>query len=57
MNQQELQQPFFARFLDSQHKQEEYHSEQQADPWPIPLPTSPLKDALTDKWPSDWDDI
>jgi hypothetical protein len=57
MNQQDLQQPFFARFLESQRTQEQNNTEQNIDPWPIPFPTSPLKDALTDKWPSDWEDV
>ena len=57
MNQQDLTQPFFVRFLETQKMQEQNSSERFIDPWPIPLPTTPLKDALTDKWPSDWDDV
>jgi Serine endopeptidase inhibitors. len=57
MNQNELQQPFFARFLETMHNEEQHYNGHQKDPWPIPLPTSPLKDAFTDKYPSDWDEI
>jgi Serine endopeptidase inhibitors. len=57
MNQQELQQPFFARFLETLSTLEQTQNNSQKDPWPLPVPTSPLKDAFTDKWPSDWDEI
>lgn len=46
MNQNELKQPFFAQFLESQKAEDQQHFE-----------TSPLKDpAHTLKYPSDGDD-
>jgi hypothetical protein len=48
-----LNEPFFARFLETQKVVE---SQEQNDPWPLPVPTKPLGDAYTDKWPSDWDE-
>jgi hypothetical protein len=57
MNQNEQQkQPFFARFLESQNKQPQTINGQLTDPWPVPMPTSPFKDPITDKYPSDGDD-
>jgi hypothetical protein len=49
-------QPFFARFLETQHK-EQYAAQESNIPWPFPIPSSPFKDGPhTDKWPSDGDD-
>jgi len=57
MNQQE-QQPFFARFLELQQKQEQNSREGLFDPWPVPIPTKPLVDIEhTQKYPSDGDEI
>ena len=59
MNQNEQLQPFFARFLESQ-KSEHHSTEQQFDPWPVPvpIPTKPILDLEhTLKYPSDSDEI
>ena len=56
MKQTEPKQPFFARFLESHNKQEQPASQPLTDPWPFPVPTSPMKDPITEKWPSDGDD-
>jgi hypothetical protein len=51
----ESKQPFFARFLETQHKQDT--TQQLNDQWPFTGPTNPFKDGPhTDKWPSDGDD-
>ena len=58
MTQQELQQPFFARFLELQKRQQQNSNEGLYDPWPVPVPTKPLVDIEhTLKYPSDGDEV
>lgn len=57
MQQNQPQQPFFARFLELQNK-EEHNNERLFDPWPVPKPTKPILDLeQTQKYPSDGDEI
>jgi hypothetical protein len=58
MHPSESQQPFFARFLESQSKKEQNNNEQLFDPWPVPVITKPIMDLEhTQKYPSDGDEI
>ena len=55
---EQLQEPFFARFLEVQHKGNR-GAQQNIPGWPFPIPpiTSPIKDVEhTLKYPSDGDE-
>jgi hypothetical protein len=58
MNHTETQIPFFARFLESQKRNDQEAALQQARQWSEAGPTNPFADSpVTEKWPSDMEDV